>query len=113
MPRSLFVSPRRPRALSKNAVSFFLREVIHQAEAGQPEVGPVRAHSIRGLSTSAAFHRNWSDARVLESATWRSNSVFVSFYLRDLHHDFEGLRSLGAGVRYVALQFGVCVVLFT
>ena len=62
----------------------FLREVIHEAEAGRPEVGPVRAHSIRGLSTSAAFHRNWSVASVLESATWRSNLVFVSFYLRDL-----------------------------
>ena len=96
LPHRLFVSPRRPsRALSKNAVSFFLREVIHEAVAGRPEVGPVRAHSIRGVSTSAAFHRNWSVASVLESATWRSYSVFVSFYLRDLQHEFEGLRSLG------------------
>ena len=76
-------------------LSFFLRKVIHEAEAGRPEVGPVRAHSIRGVSTSAAFHRNWSVASVLESATWRSNSVFVSFYLCDLQHEFEGLRSLG------------------
>ena len=92
----LFLSPRRPtRALSKNAVSFFLREVIHEAEAGRPEVGPVRAHSIRGVSTSAAFHRNWSVASVLESATWCSNSVFVSFYLRDLQHEFDGISSLG------------------
>ena len=96
LPRRLFVSPRRPsRALSKNAVSFFLREVIHKAEAARPEVGPARAHSIRGVSTSAAFHRNWSVASVLESATWRSNSVFVSFYLHDLQHEFEGLCSLG------------------
>ena len=96
LPCRLFVSPRWPsRALSKNAVSFFLLEVIHEAEAARPEVGPVRAHSIRGVSTSAAFHRNWSVASVLESATWRSNSVFVSFYLRGLQHDFEGLRSLG------------------
>ena len=95
LPRRLFVSPHRPpRALLKNAVSFFLREVIHEAEAGRPEVGPVRAHSIRGVATSAAFHRNWSVASVLESATWRSNSVFISFYLRD-QHEFEGLRSLG------------------
>ena len=63
--------------------------------AGRPEVGPVRAHSIKGVSTLAAFHRNWPVASVLESATWCSNSVFVSFYLRDLQHKFEGLRSLG------------------
>ena len=78
LPRRLFLSPRRPsRALSKNAISFFLREVIHEAEAGRPEVGPVRAHSV------------------LESATWRSNSVFASFYLRDIQHEFDGIRSFG------------------
>ena len=32
---------------------------------------------------------------VLESATWHSNSVFASFYLRDLQHEFDGLRSWG------------------
>ena len=51
--------------------------------------------ALGGVSTSAAFHRNWSVASVLESATWRSNSVFVSFSIRDLQHEFEGLRSLG------------------
>ena len=96
LPRRLFLSPRRPsRTLSKNAISFFLREVVHEAEAGRPEVGPVRAHSIRGVSTSAAFHCNWSVASVLESAMWRSNSVFVSFYLRALQHEIDGIRSLG------------------
>ena len=96
LPCRLFLSPRRPsQALSKNAISFFLSEVIHEAEAGRPEVGPVRAHSIRGVSTSAAFHYNWSVASVLESATWCSNLVFVSFYLRDLQHEIDGIRSLG------------------
>ena len=59
---------------------FFLREIIHEVEAGRPEVGPVRAHSIRGVSTSAAFHHNWLVASVLESATWHSNSVFVILF---------------------------------
>ena len=96
LPRRLFISPRRPlRALSKNAFSFFLRGVIHEAEAGRPEVGPVRAHSIMGVSTSAAFHRNWSVASVLDSAMWRSNSVFVSFSLCDIQHEIDGIRSLG------------------
>ena len=98
------LSPRRPtRPLSKNAVSFFLRDVITSAGASRPEVGRVRAHDIRCVSTSVAFHRNWSISAVLESATWSSSSVFSSFYLRDLQHDYDGLLSLGpfvaAGMR--------------
>ena len=99
----LLVSPRRPsRALSKNAVSFFLRDVITASEAARPEVGSVRA-DIHGVSTSVAFHRNWSVSAVLESATWSSSSVFSSFYLRDIQHEYDGIRSLGpfvaAGLR--------------
>ena len=92
----LFVSPRRPsRAMSKNAVSFFLREVISVAGAARPHVGSLRAHDVRSVSTSVAFHRNWSVSSVLESATWASSSVFSSFYLRDIQHEFDGLLSLG------------------
>ena len=95
-PRRLFVSPRRPsHSLSKNVVSFFLREVIHEADAARSEVGSVRAHSIRVVLTSSAFHRSWSVSSVLKSATWRTNSVFASFYLRDLQHEFNELRSWG------------------
>ena len=92
----LFVSPRRPtRPLSKNAVSFFLREVISAARAARPQVGSLRAHEVRSVSTSVAFHHNWSVSSVLESATWASSSVFSSFYLRDIQHEFDGLLSLG------------------
>ena len=76
--------------MSKNAVSFFLREVIHGVE-----VGPVRAHNVRSVSTSVAFHRNWSVSAVLDAATWSSSSVFSSFYLRDIQHEFNGICSLG------------------
>ena len=59
----LFVSPRRPsRAMFKNAVSFFLREVIFAAGAARPQVGSLRAHEVHSVSTSVAFHRNWSVA---------------------------------------------------
>ena len=92
----LFVSPRRPaRPLSTNAVSFFLREVISAAGAARPQVGSLRAHEVRSVSTSVAFHRHWLVTYVLESATWASSSVFSSFYLRDIQHEFDGLLSLG------------------
>ena len=92
----LFVSPRRhSRAMSKNAVSFFLQKVISAAGAARPHVGSLRAHEVRSVSTSVAFHRNWSVSSVLESATWASSSVFSSFYLRDIQHEYDGLLSLG------------------
>ena len=59
------------------------------------KAGPVRAHDIQSVTTSAAFHRNWSVSSVLEAATWRTNSVFAAFYLRDLQHEFNDIRSLG------------------
>ena len=92
----LFVSPRRPsRPLSKNAASFFLRELISAAWASRPEVGRVRAHGVHGVSASVAFHRNWSVSAVLEATTWSSSSVFSSFYLRGIQHEYDGLLSLG------------------
>ena len=92
----LFVSPRHPsRSLSKNNVSFFLRDVISSAGASRPEVGRIRAHDVRSVSTSVAFHRNWSVSAVLDSATWSSSSVFSSFYLRDIQHEYDGPLSLG------------------
>ena len=93
----LFVSPRlRTRAMSKNAISFFIREVITGAGAVGVDEGPApRAHSIRGVGTSCAFLRNWRVADVLSAATWKSNYVFASFYLQDVTYVLDDRRSLG------------------
>ena len=63
--------------------------------SGEMEGPPQRAHSIRGVFTSAAFLQNWSVSKVLEAATWKLNSVFALFYFKDIQYGFEGLRSLG------------------
>ena len=94
-PRTLFISPRSSsRPLSKNAVSFFLREVISQAYSSlslpDPSTG-TRAHSIRGLATSVSFLRNYS---ILEFACWKSASVVTSFYLTDVQFSIHGGFSL-------------------
>ena len=93
---SLFVSPRSPScAMSKNAIFYFLKEVILSAGAVKgDECPPLRAHSIRGISTSAAFLQNWSVSKVLEAATWKSNSVFASCF-KDIKYVLEGILSLG------------------
>ena len=54
----LFVSLRRPsHSLSKNAVSFFLRDVISYAGASRPKVGRIRAHDapLRALTQKVLF----------------------------------------------------------
>ena len=113
-PRPLFVSPRCPsRSLSKNALSYFLLSVIFQSLApappssvpssvsssrsgSSPSPAPssapssFRAHSVRAMATSTAFARNVPVSTLLEAATWRSASVFTSFYLRDVQ--FESTR---------------------
>ena len=95
-PCRLFVSPRRPsHAMSKNGISFVLREVIVNSGASSEDGAAPRAHSIRGIATFSTFFKNWSISSVLKAASWNSNTVFTSFYFRDLQYVFEGVRSLG------------------
>ena len=106
-PRSLFVSLR---SLSKNALSFFLRDVISRAyssssfSAPSSAAGPSssssapsspRAHSVRGVAASWAFARNASLSSVLAAASWSSSSVFTSFYLSDVQFSSSHGFSLG------------------
>ena len=104
---SLFVSPRSPsRPISKNAVSYFLRDVISEAGAVRQDVAsPLRVHSVRGVATSVSFLRNWPISKVLEAATSRSNSVFASFYFHDISYVFQGLRSLGPFVTAASVVY--------
>ena len=102
-PRSRFVSPRAPsRPLLKNALNFFIRNVIEEsyssAGLSPPSVSSsstvssvsssssrpqssVCAHGVRGVASSWAFLHNASLSSVLEAATWSSASVFTPFYL--------------------------------
>ena len=91
---ALFLCRLKP--LSKNALSFFLRDTISGAGALRAEVGQaLRAHSIRGVSASMAFAKNWSVKQLLKAATWKSNTVFASFYLKDIAFEWDDCRSLG------------------
>ena len=69
-PRRLFVSPRCPsRAMSKNGISYFLREVVVHAGASSEGSSEPRAHSIRGIAASSVFFKNLSLTSVLEAAS--------------------------------------------
>ena len=85
----LFVSPRRPsHSLSKNAVSFFLRDVISYAGASRPKVGRIRAHDVRSVSTETGLSpRFWipppgAPVRFFPPFTCAtSNTSVMAFYL--------------------------------
>ena len=89
--------PRSPFLSSSSLLTSYLRDLMVASGAVGVAEGPApRAHEVRSVATSVAFMRNWSVARVLEAATWRSQSVFSSFYLRDVASTLGDLHSVGS-----------------
>ena len=98
--RNLFLACRdQSLPMSRNAISYMLRETIKEAHLTQPHAtyprGDIRAHSIRAVSTSIHFMKNRSLKAVLEAATWRGNNVFTSHYLKDVQRTYEHCSALG------------------
>ena len=99
--RRLFVTTntQTPKGVSKNTISFWIRQVIRSAYEGTSEedraLVKVKAHEVRALATSLLFRKNCSIEDVMSAASWRSHSTFASFYLRDAAHQYLDLHSLG------------------
>ena len=94
-PSRLFVSPSDPkRSMSKNAMSFFLRQLITESGSVSSSVPP-RAHDIRGIATSLNYYSNLSISAIKEAATWKSNSVFAMRYLKDMSATRSRLKDMG------------------
>ena len=84
IPPRLFVSPRNPeRSMSKNAMSFYLRQLIIDSGAVS-SARPPRADDIRGIATSLNYYSNLSLSSLMQVATWRSKRVFASRYLKEV-----------------------------
>ena len=88
-PRNLFVSTRDTlKPMSKNGLSYLLRQTIVQSHAGLDEqycdLLKVKAHSIRGVATSFNFWKNRALRDILNAATWKTASVFAKHYFRDI-----------------------------
>ena len=95
IPSRLFVSPRNlERVMSKNAMSFYLRQLIVDSGAvSSPR--PPRAHDIRGISTSLNYYSNLSLSNLMQVATWRSNRVFASRYLKEVSATQDNIQQFG------------------
>ena len=95
IPSRLFVSPRNPeRAMSKNAISFYLRQLITDSGAVSSS-RPPRAHDIRGIATSLNYYSNLSLSHLMQVATWKSNRVFASQYLKEVSATQDNIRRFG------------------
>ena len=102
-PSRLFVSPSDPqRPMSKNAMSFFLRQVIMESGAVSSPHTP-RAHDIRGIATSLNYFTSLSISSVKEAATWRSNRVFAMRYLKDTSATRSRLSTMGPVIAAAAI----------
>ena len=95
IPSRLFVSPRNmERAMSKNAMSFYLRQLIVDSGAVSSS-RPPRAHDIRGIATSLNYYSNLSLSNLMQVATWKSNRVFASRYLKEVSATQDNIRQFG------------------
>ena len=95
IPSRLFVSLRNlERAMSKNAMSFYLRQLIVDSGAVS-SARPPRAHDIRGIATSLNYYSNLSLSNLMQVATWRSNRVFASRYLKEVSATQDNIQQFG------------------
>ena len=97
LPRLFLSTGLRRKMVSKNTISFWIREVIRTAYVSSGEDPPVRirAHSTRSIAPSAAFRRNFAVGQVMKAGVWSRQTTFTSFYLRDVTHRFLDTFSLG------------------
>ena len=95
IPPRLFVSPKNPkRSMSKNAMSFYLRQLIIDSGAVS-SARPPRAHDICGIATSLNYYSNLSLTSLMQVATWKSKRVFASRYLKEVSATQDNIQQFG------------------
>ena len=95
IPPRLFVSPKNPkRSMSKNVMSFYLRQLIIDSGAVS-SARPPRAHDIRGIATSLNYYSNLSLTSLMQVATWKSKRVFASRYLKEVSATQDNIQQFG------------------
>ena len=80
--------------MSKNAMSFFLRQLIIESGTVSSLVPP-RAHDICGIAATLNYYSNLSISAIKEAATWKSNHVFAMRYLKDMSTTRSRLKGMG------------------
>ena len=97
LPRLFLSTGLRRKMVSRNTISFWLREVIRTTylSSGEDPPARIRAHSSRSIASSALFRSNYAVGQVMKAGVWSNQTTFTSFYLRDVTHRFLDTFSLG------------------
>ena len=99
--RLLFVSfkPGYKRDIVPSTISGWIRETILECYTNSPtpllESHKVKAHQVRSMAASLAFHRQASMEQILRADTWRCHNTFTDCYLKDLSLYSADLIQLG------------------
>ena len=80
--------------MSKNAMSFYLRQLIVDSGAVS-STRPPRAHDICGIATSLNYYSNLSLTSLMQVATWKSKRVFASRYLKEVSATQDDIQQFG------------------
>ena len=82
------------RSMSKNAMSFFLRQLFTENGAVSSLV-PQGTYDIRGIAASLNCYSKLSLSAINEAATWKSKRVFAIRYLNDMPTTRSRLKDRG------------------
>lgn len=97
----LFLSYIAPyKEASKSTIASWIKKTIklvyQQASSSDLAVSQIRAHDIRGFSTSWAFRNAVPLLDVLRAGCWKCHSTFSDFYLKDVTTIRDDMRNLGS-----------------
>ena len=93
------IPPSAKKDISSADVSRWIAGTVRWVYAESSDVNlrlsRVSAHEVRALAASWAYASGVPSDEFLKAGTWRSANSFVSFYLRDMASEADGLFSLG------------------
>ena len=97
--KALFVSVKAGvrREISKSTVSGWVIKGIkgcYESASLDPPAG-VRAHDVRSQASSLAFADQVALEDIMQACTWATPNSFISFYLKDLTAQRDGLYKIG------------------
>lgn len=89
--RKLFTAHKKghTQEIHPNTISAWIKDVIVMAyKEGDDDqffrVTGIKAHQIRSMAASTAFHKNVSLEGVMRACSWKSHNTFTQYYLKDV-----------------------------
>ncbi len=83
-----FIPVKGEQELTRPTVARWIKSAISSAYSALTAVSvknfDIKAHEVRAVSTSWAFHNKVPLASVMQAAAWRSHGTFSKFYLRSM-----------------------------